>query len=349
VFKNNVSKRLTAFILALVAVTCLLSSCKSRVAYDAYDLELSEYLNAGDLTKIQVSSEEVETSVTNRLYAVLWQNSLFTNVTESDSAKMYDKLIVDYTCAIDGLVIDAFGGKDASVFIGSDTMIDGMEEGLIGLSVGEEKEMELTFPDEYYSDLGGKKGVFRVKVKNIFRPEQLTDEIVKKYTVYDTVHEMREKLTRVIASELAFNIIYERAEVLKYPEEEYNRFYADVSYLEEYAKENKMTIVEFLEKFGDQFTEYGFEKGMTEAEYKTACEEYAKRITKEDMLTYHILRELKVKTGGSAYRNMKKRLLRDYNMSDIDNFDDVYGKGAFDSAMRKNLMLDALYERVELN
>jgi len=46
---------------------------------------------------------------------------------------------------------------------------------------------------------------------------------------------------------------------------------------------------------------------------------------------------------------MKKRLLRDYNMSDIDNFDDVYGKGAFDSAMRKNLMLDALYERVELN
>jgi FKBP-type peptidyl-prolyl cis-trans isomerase (trigger factor) len=159
---------------------------------------------------------------------------------------------------------------------------------------------------------------------------------------------MRETLKRTVASEIAFNQLYERATVKKYPEAEYNSFYSDVTYLEEYAKEQKMTVVEFLAKYGDQFTEFGFEKGMSEEEYKNACKEYAERTTKEDMLMYHLLRELKVKTSGSAYKDMKETLLRDYNMSDVANYEDVYGEGSFDNSMRYNLMLNALYARVVL-
>ena len=162
------------------------------------------------------------------------------------------------------------------------------------------------------------------------------------------MQEMREELTKVIAAEKAFGILNERAEVKKYPEAEYKVFYDDVAYLETYAKDQKMTVEEFLAKYGDQFTEFGFEKGMTDAEYRTACEDYAKRMTKESMLVYYVLRELNVKTTGSPYNTMKKKILRDYSMSDVANYEDVYGEGSFETTVRYNLMLEALYTRVVL-
>ena len=350
VFKNIQKKRIIAIILAIFTLAATLSSCaKSGLAYDAFDCELSEYVSAGDISSIEVSKDEVETSVTNRFYSIMWQNSIFTDVSTDGKVQMYDKLIVDYTCAIDGLTIDAFTTKDASVFVGSGTMIDGMEEGLIGMAVGDEpRVMTLTFPDEYYSDLGGKEGVFTITLKNVFRPGEITDEIVNKYTVYKSMQEMREELTKVIAAEKAFGILNERAEVKKYPEAEYKVFYDDVAYLETYAKDQKMTVEEFLAKYGDQFTEFGFEKGMTDAEYRTACEDYAKRMTKEQMLVYYVLRELNVKTTGSPYNTMKKKILRDYSMSDVANYEDVYGEGSFETTVRYNLMLEALYTRVVL-
>lgn len=348
-FRTLNSKRIIAFLLAMITLAVAFSSCKSRLAYGSYDYDLNEYVDVGDISKIEISKEEVETSVMNRLYSIAWENSLFTDVTESGKVEQYDKLIVDYTCAVDGLTIDAFGAKDAPVFVGSGTMIPGMEDGLIGMAVGDEpRVMTLIFPDEYYSDLGGKEGVFTVTLKNIFRPNEITDETVRKYSNYQSINEMRDTLTRVVASEMAFNLLYGRAEVKKYPEAEYKVFYDDVTYIETYAKEQKMTVVEFLAKYGDQFAEFGFEKGMSEAEYKKACEEFAQRMTKEQMLVYHLLRELNVKTSGSAYKKMKKQLLSDYNMSDVANYEDVYGEGSFDNSMRYNLMLKALYERVEL-
>ena len=342
-------KRFLALILAVLTVAAVFTSCKSGLAYSSYDYDLNEYIDAGDLTNVEILKSEVETSLMNRFYSIMWQNSLFTDVTNDGKAEMYDKLIVDYTCSVDGLVIDAFGGKDASVFIGSGTMIPGMEEGLIGMAVGDQpRVLNITFPDEYYSDLGGKEAMFIVTLKNVFRPDPLTDEMVRKYSNYDSIETMRNELTRVIAAEMAFNQIYERAVVKKYPEAEYKVFYDDVSYLETYAQEQKMTVVEFLAKYGDQFSEFGFEKEMTEAEYKTACKDYAERMTKEQMLVYHLLRELKAPTSGSVYNETKKDLLRDYNMSDVANYEDVYGEGSFDNSMKYNLMLRALYDIVVL-
>ena len=344
---NTFRKRFLALILAIFTVTAVFTSCKSGLAYDSYGYDLNDYIDAGDLTSIEVSKEDVETSLMNRFYSILWQNSLFTDITVNGTAAKYDKLIVDYTCAVDGLVIDAFGGKDASVFIGSGTMIPGMEEGLIGMAVGDDPRiLTLTFPEEYYSDLGGKEAIFTVTLKNIFRPNELTDEIVRKYTNYSDIGSMRTAMTEVIASEMAFNLIYERAEVKKYPEAEYKVFFDDVSYLETYAEEQKMTVVEFLAKYGDNFSEFGFRTGMTEEEYKTACKDYAERMTKEQMLVYHLLRELNAPTSGSIYNETKNALLRDYNMSDVANYEDVYGVGSFDGSMRYNLMLKALYKNV---
>ena len=344
--KHILPFRLLSIFLVLIISVGMLNSCGKALAYDRYDYDLNEYINTGDLSQIEVSAKEVETAVMNSVNSIAWNNSLYTELTDG-TVQTYDVLVVDFTCAIDGLAIDAFASKDAKIYVGSGSMIEGFEEGLIGMAVGDEpRVMTLTFPEEYHSDLGGKEAVYTVTLKKISRPHEITDELVRKYTDYDTLSEMKEVISKLRTAEIAFNIIYERTEVKKYPETEYKYYHDDVAYLETYAKEQKMTVEEFLSKYGDQFSEFGFYKGMTEAEYKEECDAYAKRNVKEQMIVYYVLRELNVKTTGKPYNDMKKRILRDYNMSNKANYEEVYGEGSLDSGIRYNLMLNALYDRV---
>lgn len=75
--------------------------------------------------------------------------------------------IIDFEGFKDGVAFEGGKGENYSLEIGSNTFIPGFEDGIIGMGVGEEKELELTFPDDYVKDLAGAKVVFKVKVNEI--------------------------------------------------------------------------------------------------------------------------------------------------------------------------------------
>ena len=258
----------------------------------------------------------------------------------------YDRVKVDYACFIDGLSIDAFGAQDAYIFIGSGMMIDGFEEALIGMTLAEVRDIKLRFPDEYYSDLGGKEVTYSVTVKEICRVNEITDDVCKANTDYDSVEDMRSSIKRLVAAEYAYDKLFDEAKITKYPEAEYGRVYEDVTYIGTLAEKQKLSIEEYLKKYGDQFAEFGFFSGMTEEEYLENCDEYTKGVIKDEMVIYYLLRRMDVSTGGRAYRQMKERLLSEHKVADVANYEDLYGEGSFNSSMRYNLLLDALYDRV---
>lgn len=71
-------------------------------------------------------------------------------------------------------------------------MIDGFEDGIIGMKKGETKELDLTFPDDYYEEsVAGKPVVFKVTLQKFTRPSELNDEWVAANTEYKTVDEYR--------------------------------------------------------------------------------------------------------------------------------------------------------------
>lgn len=78
-----------------------------------------------------------------------------------------DTAIIDFKGYVDGKVLDGGTGENYPLEIGSHTFIPGFEEGLIGLSVNEEKELNLTFPENYTEELKNKDVKFEVKVKEI--------------------------------------------------------------------------------------------------------------------------------------------------------------------------------------
>jgi len=111
-------------------------------------------------------------------------------------AREGDTVYIDYEGFVDGVAFDGGANENEELVLGSNTFIPGFEEQLIGMRSDEEKEVAVTFPDDYDADLAGKSAVFHVKLNEIkteIRPE-LDDEFVKDVSEFDTMEELRADL-----------------------------------------------------------------------------------------------------------------------------------------------------------
>ena len=124
---------------------------------------LGEYTNLGlKKEKVKVSKEEVKERINSLLdnYAELVEKD--GKVADGDIA------VIDFTGLKDGVEFEGGKAQNYSLTIGSKTFIPGFEEAVIGMGKGEEKDIELTFPEDYMaSELKGQKVVFKVKVNEI--------------------------------------------------------------------------------------------------------------------------------------------------------------------------------------
>lgn len=126
-------------------------------------VELGEYTNLGvKKDKVKVTKEEVK----ERIDALL--NDYAELVEKDGKVSDGDIAVIDFTGLKDGVAFDGGTSENYSLTIGSNTFIPGFEDGVIGMGVGEEKDIELTFPEDYMSEeLKGQKVVFKVKVNEI--------------------------------------------------------------------------------------------------------------------------------------------------------------------------------------
>src|SRR3984885_1276224 len=124
------------------------------------------------------------------------------NYTAKDGAAAKDDVaVIDYEGSIDGVPFDGGKGTDFSLTLGSGTFIPGFEDGVIGATAGETRDVHVTFPAEYHApEMAGKAAVFNVTVKEVKSPEEtkIDDELAKKLGLEDlaTLKErVREQLT----------------------------------------------------------------------------------------------------------------------------------------------------------
>lgn len=130
----------------------------------APEVTLGEYKNLKiKKPTAKVTKEEIEEE-TNRL-----RNQFAEIKVKDDKAKVEvgDTAIIDFKGYVDGKVLEGGTGENYPLEIGSHTFIPGFEEGLVGLKVNEEKELNLTFPENYTEELKNKDVKFEVKVNEI--------------------------------------------------------------------------------------------------------------------------------------------------------------------------------------
>lgn len=115
-----------------------------------------------------------------------------------------DTAVIDFEGFKDGVAFDGGKGESYELKLGSHSFIPGFEEQVVGMSAGEEKEINVTFPEDYHaSELAGAPVVFKVKVhevKETIVPEK-DDEFVKDVSEFDTMDELRADIEKRILSE----------------------------------------------------------------------------------------------------------------------------------------------------
>ena len=101
-----------------------------------------------------------------------------------------DTVNLDYSGSVDGVKFAGGTAEGQTLKIGSHTFIPGFEEQMVGMNIGEEKDLEVTFPEEYHAkELAGKKAVFHVKVNGITETQlpALDDDFAKDISEFDTL------------------------------------------------------------------------------------------------------------------------------------------------------------------
>ncbi len=127
------------------------------------EVTLGEYTNLKvKKEKAKVTKEEVDNSIKELL------NEYAEVVVKEGNVESGDIAIIDFTGYKDGVAFEGGTSENYSLTIGSNTFIPGFEDAVIGMAKGEEKDIELTFPEDYMQeDLKGQKVVFKVKVNEI--------------------------------------------------------------------------------------------------------------------------------------------------------------------------------------
>ena len=140
-------------------------------------------------TEVEVTDEDVQTELLN----VQKQNSRTIPV-EDRAAKMDDEVTIDFEGFIDGEAFEGGKGENYQLTLGSHSFIDTFEDQIVGKNIGEEFDVNVTFPEDYQAaDLAGKPAVFKCKLNGIKETElpELDDDFAADVSEFDTMDEYK--------------------------------------------------------------------------------------------------------------------------------------------------------------
>lgn len=159
------------------------------------EVTLGKYMGV-TVTKIDtsVSEEEVEEALNKER-----ENNARTITIEDRAVAEGDTAVIDFEGFVDGEAFEGGKGEDYSLEIGSHSFIDTFEDQLVGKNVGDDVEVNVTFPEQYQAtELAGKPAVFKVKIKELKGKElpELDDEFAQDVSEFDTLAEYKEDLKK---------------------------------------------------------------------------------------------------------------------------------------------------------
>ena len=265
--------------------------------FDYTAIDLSKYIKLGKYKGLTVtlttSSEITAADVDEYIETVLTQHSRTVEITDRP-AKEGDALVIDYTGTMDGVEFE--GGKDenVSMTLGAGGWIDGFEEGIVGMRVGETKTIDVTFPDPYKNnpDLAGKPAKFAITLHSISETvyPEYNDTFVRENFDYATMAEyeayVRSVLTEERQNEIlaekqsgVFSIAVDNAEVLQYP----------TGVVEDYMLQQIVSFKNYASMYNMSYDDFVLGvTGMTVQEYETQAKINAEQSAKYDMTAFAI-------------------------------------------------------------
>ena len=168
--------------------------------YNKPEVTLGEYKGLKvEKPAVKVTKAQVDA----RLNQLVESRARFVEVTDR-AAKMGDIATIDFEGSVDGVKFDGGASKDYDLELGSHSFIDTFEDQVVGMKIGETKDVNVTFPEEYPAEnLKGKKAVFAVTVNAIKEKvlPELNDEFASEASEFETLEDLRKDYEKKIKEE----------------------------------------------------------------------------------------------------------------------------------------------------
>lgn len=165
----------------------------SAKVYVKPDVEIKDYIGIEVEKEVAPVDDE---AIDREIEMVRERNSREIDVTDR-AAEMGDTTVIDFEGFCDGVAFEGGKGTDYALKLGSGSFIPGFEEQIVGKSIDDEFDVNVTFPTEYHAaDLAGKEAVFKVKIHAITKVElpELDDDFAKDVSEFDTFDEYKADL-----------------------------------------------------------------------------------------------------------------------------------------------------------
>ena len=162
------------------------------------EVTLGEYKGLkAEKPEVKVTAADVD----ERLKTLADRNTRLVSVDRE--AKSGDTAVIDFEGFLNGKPFEGGTGENHNLELGSGSFVPGFEDQVIGMKAGEEKDINITFPENYHEDLAGKAVVFKVKVHEVKEKEvpEMDDEFAKDVSEFDTLKDLKADLKKKITEE----------------------------------------------------------------------------------------------------------------------------------------------------
>lgn len=231
----------TVVMSAITAVAMLFTACGGDDSEKVYleEIKAEKYVELGEYKGVAVTQAQPE--VTDEERDAYINQMLCINperpVIEGDTVN------IDYVGTLDGVAFDGGTAQGQDLTIGSGQFIDGFEDGLVGVNIGETVDLNLSFPEDYHAtEMAGKEVVFTVTVNSIMaaEPQELTDAFVQKQDlglhtvdeykqyIYDELYEQAVEVYEMNVETAVVSSLVESFEFKKEPPQAMVDRYVDV-------------------------------------------------------------------------------------------------------------------------
>lgn len=174
------------------------------------DVQVKPEVKLGNYKGVEIEKVPTEVSdelIDNELEKERHLNARIINI-DDRAAQEGDKVNIDFEGKVDGVAFEGGTAQDQELELGSGSFIPGFEEEIVGHKVGEVFDINVTFPEDYFTDeLKGKEAIFTITLNTISQEElpELDDEFIKDISEFDTIEEFKEDLTKKKTEEVESN------------------------------------------------------------------------------------------------------------------------------------------------
>ena len=295
-----------------------------------------------------VTDEDVDAEINN----MKERAARFVDVTDAPAADG-DVAVIDFEGFIDDVAFEGGKGENHNLTLGSGQFIPGFEEQIVGKNIGDEFDVNVTFPEEYHAkDLAGKPAVFKVKINGLKKKEypELDDEFAKDVSEFDTFEQLKEETKKRLLETAEHRAQHEQEDAvleaaLKTMKAEIPEVMVD-NQVEQYLEDAKYKIQAQMP--GITFEQYLQFTGGSVEDFKSSVRDQAKKDVEINLLIEAIAKAEEITVTDEEAEEEIKKLADQYKM-EVEKIKSILSMDQIKSNLVPRKVIDLLIAEAKIS